>query len=118
MRFPRHARAALTLVEVLTALMLVSVGLLGIAGTSALSFRTMVAAERERRAIQRVTMRVARLGAGGCEHASSGEVQGADVHERWTVSRAGGMALVDVSVDWLGKGAARRSFAVQSALLC
>jgi len=49
MRFRLHARSALTVVEVLVALMLVSVGLMGIAGTSALSFRTVVAAERERR---------------------------------------------------------------------
>jgi Tfp pilus assembly protein PilV len=119
MRFHLHARSALTVVEVLVALMLVSVGLMGIAGTSALSFRTLVAAERERRAMQRVTIRVARLAAGGCEHAAGGEVQDADLHERWTVSsRGGGVALVDARVDWQGRGAARRTFALRSALLC
>jgi Tfp pilus assembly protein PilV len=108
----------LTVVEVLVALMLVSVGLMGIAGTSALSFRTLVAAERERRATQRVTIRLARLAAGGCERASSGELYESDVHERWTVSRAGGVALVDAGVEWQGKGTQRRSFAVRSAVLC
>jgi Tfp pilus assembly protein PilV len=120
-RMPIHlrARSALTIVEVLVALMLVSVGLLGVAGTSALSFRTVVAAERDRRAMQRVTTRLARLTAGGCERASSGELRESDLRERWTVASAGnGVALVDASVDWAGQGGRERSFALRSALLC
>ena len=118
MRFQLHARPAVTVVEVLVALMLVSIGLMGIAGTSAISFRTVVASERERRAMQRVTMRLARLTAGGCERASSGEAQELDLHERWTVvSTNGGVALVDASVDWSGRGA-QRSLVLRSALLC
>jgi Tfp pilus assembly protein PilV len=119
MRFRLHARPALTIVEVLVALMLVSVGLLGVAGTSALSFRTVVAAERERRAAQRVTMRLARLTAAGCERASSGELQEPDLTERWTVvSAAGGIALIDAGVEWQGRGAQRRSLVLRSALVC
>ena len=119
MRFRLYARSALTVVEVLVALMLLSVGLMGIAGTSALSFRTVVAAERERRATQRITMRLARLAAGGCAHASSGELHESDLHERWTVASAGGaVALVDASVDWQGRGSQRHSLVLRSALLC
>jgi Tfp pilus assembly protein PilV len=119
MRFHLRARSALTVVEVLVSLILVSVGLMGIAGTSALSFRAVVAAERERQAMQRVTMRLARLDAGGCQRASSGELNEADLHERWTVaSPGGGVALVDASVDWQGTGSERRSLVLRSALLC
>jgi Tfp pilus assembly protein PilV len=119
MRFQVRARPALTVVEVLVALMLVSVGLLGIAGTSALSFRTVVAVERERRAMQHATIRFAGLAAAGCARASSGELHEADLHERWIVaSAAGGVALVDASVDWQGKGSQRRSLTLRSALLC
>jgi Tfp pilus assembly protein PilV len=119
MRSRLHARPALTVVEVLVALMLVSVGLLGIAGTSALSFRTVVTAEHERHAMQRVTMRLARLASEGCARASSGELHDADLHERWTVAAGGsGVAFVDASVDWQGRGSRRRSLVLRSALLC
>jgi Tfp pilus assembly protein PilV len=119
MRSHLRARSALTVVEVLVALMLVSVGLMGIAGTSALSFRTVVAAERERRATQRAILRLARLAAGGCERASSGELQESDLHERWTVVAApAGVALVEAGVEWQGRGSQRRSFVLRSALLC
>ena len=118
MRFHLHARPALTIVEVLVALMLVSVGLMGIAGTSALSFRTVVDATRERRATQRVTLRLARLAAGGCAHPSSGELREPDLIERWTVVTGGGIALVDAGVDWQGRGSQRHSLVLRSAFLC
>jgi Tfp pilus assembly protein PilV len=119
MRFHLRARSALTVVEVLVALMLVSVGLLGVAGTSALSFRTVVAAERERRATQRATTRLARLAAGDCARASSGELREPDLHERWTVSSAGGgAAFVDATIEWQGRGSVPRSFTLRSAILC
>ncbi len=118
MRFHLRARPAMTIVEVLVALMLVSVGLMGIAGTSALSFRTVVEATREQRATQRVTMRLARLAAGGCERASSGELKEPDLTERWTVIAGGGIAFVDAGVNWQGRGSHRHSLVLRSAILC
>jgi prepilin-type N-terminal cleavage/methylation domain-containing protein len=115
-----RARSGLTIVEVLAALVIVSVGLLGMAGTAALSLRTVAAATRERQALRRLDLRQAALTAGGCARAAGGaESDGRDsVHEQWTVTAPlRGAALVDVRVVWR-EGARIRSIAHRSALLC
>jgi Tfp pilus assembly protein PilV len=119
MRFNMRARSALTVVEVLVALMLVSVGLLGMAGTSALLLRTATTAARERSATRRAMSRLAALAAGGCARASSGALEEPGVRERWRVAppRAG-IALVEASIDWQGRSSQRRTVLLQSALLC
>jgi Tfp pilus assembly protein PilV len=120
MRFGIRARRAITVVEVLVALMLVSVGLLGIAGTSALTLRTATSAVNEHRAAQRAAARLALLSAAGCERAASGAYihPGTSLREQWVVAppRAG-LALVEARVDWQG-GRGRRSLLLKGALLC
>jgi Tfp pilus assembly protein PilV len=115
-----RARRAITVVEVLVALMLVSVGLLGIAGTSALTLRTATSAVHERRAMQRAAARLALLSAGGCGRAASGASvdPGTSMREQWVVAppRAG-IALAEARVEWQGSGA-RRSVLLRGALLC
>lgn len=116
----RRRRAGLTVVEVLAALVVVSVGLLGMAGTSALSFRAATAAGRERRAVARLQLRLAMLSATGCRRAASGVEAGAvdGVLVRWTVADAvGGAALIEASAEWV-EGGRSRSLALRSALLC
>lgn len=120
-RFPqRRRRAGLTVVEVLAALVIVNVGLLGMAGTSVLAVRTAAAAARERRALARLELRLASLHAGGCGSAASGIASAAadDLHERWTVApESRGAALVDITVDWR-EGAGRRVTGARSAIIC
>lgn len=114
-----RTRTGFSVVEVLVALMVVSVGLLGIAGTSALSLSTANAASRERRATRRAAARLALLTAGGCERATSGAVDDTDVHEQWTVAPfRGGVMLIDERVDWRGSDARLRSVILPGALLC
>ena len=119
-RFAFAARAGLSVVEVLVALLLVTVALLGIAGTVALSVRSSAAAARERRAVQRVAARIARLEGEGCGTARGGEVA-ADfwgMRERWTLQPArSGAELFDESIEWLD-GSHSRTLRVESALLC
>jgi Tfp pilus assembly protein PilV len=119
MRLNMRARSALTVVEVLVALMLVSVGLLGMAGTSALALRTATTAARERSAIRRAESRLAILAAAGCERASSGALQIPGGREQWSVAppRAG-IAFVEASADWLGSRSQRRTVLLRSALWC
>jgi Tfp pilus assembly protein PilV len=120
MRCALRGRRAITVVEVLVALMLVSVGLLGIAGTSALTLRTATSAMRERKAAQRAATRLALLSAAGCERAASGAYMdhGTSMREEWSVAppRAG-LALVEARVDWPGSGG-HRSLLLKGALLC
>ncbi len=115
-----YPRAGLTLVEVLVALVVVSVGLLGVAGTSALALRTTTAAARERAALGRLELRLAALAAAGCVSPTSGVVGDLDegIRERWTLSAPSrGVALVDASADWRDGGVIR-SLALRSAILC
>lgn len=113
-------RAGLTVVEVLVALLVVSVGLLAMAGTSTLALRSASFAARERRALGRLQLRLATLAATGCEGASSGTgaESGDGVREQWTVAPPqGGAALVDASVEWRD-GTGTRAMTGRSAILC
>jgi hypothetical protein len=118
-RSPRPRRA-LTVVEVLVALVVVSVGLLGMAGTSALSLRTATSAAVERRAVHRLTLRLAVLSAGGCTRAVSGaqDDPGDGVRERWIVGVVTPeVAMVEATAQWR-EGGRPRALALRSALLC
>jgi Tfp pilus assembly protein PilV len=113
-------RSGLTVVEVLAALVVVSVGLLGMAGASALSFRAAIAAGRERRVVERLGLRLAALSAAGCQRAAGGaEDDAADgVRERWVVAPpTGGASLVEAGAEWAVDGRPR-SVVLRSALLC
>jgi Tfp pilus assembly protein PilV len=117
---PPHTRSGLTIVEVLAALVVVSVGLLGMAGTAALSVRTAGAARREREALRRLDLRLAALAAQGCGRAAGGSAiePGDGIRERWTVAAVvRGAALVDARVDWR-EGGRMRAVVHRSAILC
>lgn len=115
----RIARRGFTVVEVLVALMVVGVGLLGVAGTSAIALRASNAAMREQSAVSRARSRLALLEAGGCGSAASGERHlAAGLVDRWVVGPVvNGGRLVDVSADWDDTGR-RRTVMLRSALLC
>jgi prepilin-type N-terminal cleavage/methylation domain-containing protein len=122
---PHHRRTAhaprrgFTVVEVLVALLVVGVGLLGVAGASAIAVRASGAALRERAALTGASSRLALLQSGGCANAASGEQSVAPgVAERWTVgTRVQGIRMVDVTAEWIDTGR-RRALFLQGALLC
>ena len=116
---PRR-RSGFSIVELLVALVLLSVGLLGVAGASARAIAVSGKAARERRAAQRAADRIAVLASLGCSAARSGTLVDSTfaVTERWTVSPgAAGVALVDADVRWTAQGGIR-SLALRSAILC
>lgn len=113
-------RCGLTVVELLVALMLVSVGLLGIAGSSALALRSARGAAQEERAARRASTRLARLGAAGCERATSGSLNdpGGVPVERWSVGPPrNGTVRLQATVLWT-TSRGRRALTIESALLC
>lgn len=113
-------RAGLTVVEVLVALVILTVGLLGMAGSAALSMRAAGRAAKERRALALVSSRMTLLLAEGCGRALSGETpaDAAGIRLRWTVGTvARAVALVDATADWQD-GAGGRSITLRGALLC
>ena len=116
---PRR-RAGHSIVEVLVALVLLTVGLLGVAGHGAIAMRASSAAAGERRAAQRAAGRIALLRADGCASAHSGTLtdSAAALTERWTVGPAGAGAVpIDVEVRWRAP-AGPRALLLRSGILC
>jgi len=117
----RQGRAGgFTIAEVLVALVLFAVALLGVAGSSALAVRVTGSALRERRAAQRAADRIAWLRAQGCAVARSGAAADAALalDERWTTSPApGGVTLIDEQVRWRTTRG-MRTLLLRSAILC
>ena len=102
------------------ALMLVSIGLLGIAGSTALALRTTLDAAHRRAAAQRVASRFALLEAVGCSNARAGSAADSlhDLTEQWTVvTRTNGFTIITDSVQWMS-ARGPRSFSLASAFTC
>jgi Tfp pilus assembly protein PilV len=102
------------------AIVLLAIGLLGVAGNAAIALRASGGAARERRATQRAADRVAALREQGCASAQSGTLvdAGAALSERWSVSSATAAAvLVDVEVRWRAP-AGERTILLRSGILC
>lgn len=112
-------RPAFTVIEVLVALVIVTIGLLGVAGASAISLRAAVTAQRERTAVQQARTRLALLAAAGCSGAASGTLDAPGrFTERWLVGHPrADLLLTEARVDWPEAGRTR-SFVLQGALVC
>jgi prepilin-type N-terminal cleavage/methylation domain-containing protein len=114
------SRRGVSIVEVLVALVLLAVGLLGVAGNAAIAVRGSGGAARERRAVQRAGDRLAALREQGCVVARSGTLTdpAAALTEQWTVgSASSGAALVDVEVRWRAP-AGPRVLLLRGGILC
>ena len=110
----------MTVVEVLVALMIVSIGLLGIAGSTALALRTAHDAIQRRNSMHRVVSRHSRLAAAGCSGAVSGSASDTAraITESWhVVVQSSGFALVTDSVRWMG-ARGPHSFVLTTAFQC
>jgi len=112
-------RRGIGLVEVITALVLVSVGLLAIAGSSALLMRRAAERDVARRATRSAALRIALLSSAGCAGARTGTAGDSPrgVTERWVTTAVGPAEYLDVAVAWR-EGGARRQLVVRSAILC
>jgi prepilin-type N-terminal cleavage/methylation domain-containing protein len=115
----RRKPGGFTVVEVLVSLVIVTVGLLGVAGASATALRASSAALRERAAATRARSRLATLEAEGCTTAASGDLrQATGLTDSWTVGTAeNGVRLLEVRAEWDDAGQ-RRAVVLRSALLC
>lgn len=108
------------MVEVLVALMLLTLGVLGLAGSSAITLRGAASAAREREAAQRALTRLAILASSGCGGVASGTALDPSFgwRERWTVARpAPGVLLMSARVEWPARPSLG-SLELESALLC
>jgi Tfp pilus assembly protein PilV len=117
---PSVARLGISVVEVLVALMLITVGLLGVAGSSALALRSALDATRQREAIRVAANRFALVASKGCGASVSGSSADSvrQMTEWWSVaSSRNGFATMRDSLQWMSGRGVRR-LAIQSALRC
>ena len=118
-RIPPHRRG-MSVVEVLVALMLVTIALLAVAGSSALALRASLDASRRRQAAHRVATRFAQLEARGCAAIAAGSdaEPALQLTERWTVlSRSAAFVIVADSISWMAP-AGRVARTLTSAVPC
>ena len=117
---PRPRRCGLSVVEVLVALLLVTIGLMGIAGNTAVALRTTMEAARRHDATQRALIRLAQLSAAGCTQVMSGALTDTaqQVSEEWDVlAGPNGFTTFTERVDWLSaRGPATMS--LRGAIAC
>ena len=113
------ARAGLSVVEVIVALMLVTIALLGMAGSTALALRQVTDAAVRRAATDRAVSRMAVLASQGCVRASSGAISDSTrgVRERWVVSGSPGFARVSDTITWTSPRGPR-TWTLDSAFPC
>lgn len=115
-----RGRPGLTVVEVLVALMLVAVGMLGMAGTAAVALRSATESAGRRAAAHRTATRLSLLEAQGCAKAASGAAVDslAQVTEHWTVaSPAAGFVAVTDTLTWMSSRG-KRTLGIESAFPC
>ena len=101
-RSATRPRAGFTVTEVVVAVMILSIGVLGLAGTSGAVARQMGGSADMTRAASRAASRLERLsGLSTCPGTTpvSGSATSNTVVERWTVRGAGGMSLTANVID-------------------
>ncbi len=102
------------------ALVLVAVGMLGVAGSAALLLRASVAQAAMLRAVHRAAFRFVNVSATACTGPVDGVLGDAalGMYERWHVGpRTASAMLVDDSITWTDRGA-RRMLVTRGAVLC
>lgn len=94
----------MSVVEVLVALMLVAIGMLGIAASSTIALRTTLDASRRRVALHGASRRVAVLQATACHGPTAGTAMNDGHREWWTVgAKQGGFAMITDSLEWTSR---------------
>ena len=94
------ARGGFTLIEVMVAVMILSVGLLAMASTSAVVIRQMGTAGRMSVAAAVAQSRTERLRLANCTASSSGSATTRGITESWTVTPQTRSARIDVTVTY------------------
>ncbi len=112
-------RRGLSIVEVMVALVLITIALLGMAGSVAIAVRQITDANGRRIAVHDARTRFGVLAAEGCLRATSGirsdTVTG--LREHWIVSSDARFGYVTDTIVWNSPRGAR-SLTVQSAFAC
>ncbi|HEX9483989.1 MAG TPA: hypothetical protein VF929_05390 [Gemmatimonadaceae bacterium] len=109
MRTTQYSRAGLSVVEVLVALMIVTIALIGIAGSTSLVVRQTFDAAKRRAMAHRAHTRLGILASQGCSGATSGTFTSSDgTVEHWTFGTAlPAFGIVSDTITWRSGGGVR-----------
>jgi prepilin-type N-terminal cleavage/methylation domain-containing protein len=97
-------RAGFTLTELIIALVLLSIGVLALAGTAAVAAFASSASTLTERAAARGEARLEALRAAGCAVAASGNAASGALEEQWVVRHNHAAMFTDVEVSILQRG--------------
>ncbi len=112
------ARGGFTLIEVMVAVMILTVGLLALASTSAVVIRQMGSAGRMGVAATVAQRRTELLRLAPCTATSSGSATTRNVAESWTVTPQTRSARIDVTVTYATRSGGTRSQSYRSTIPC
>ena len=112
---PRAARRGFTLPELIVAILILTVGILGLAGTSAVITRQMGSGKRTTVAATIVQARLDSLAAIDCTLAASGTASTRGVSEHWIVADGNDVKFITDTVRVLGLA---RPIIYQSIIPC
>ncbi|HVE77923.1 MAG TPA: prepilin-type N-terminal cleavage/methylation domain-containing protein [Gemmatimonadaceae bacterium] len=107
------SRPGFTLVEMLLAIIVFAVGVLGLAGTSTVIMRQMNAAQQQSQAAVQAQARLDSLAGVSCVMLAAGGAMHRGVRHRWTVLRTPAVAPFSTAriadtVTWVTRGATKR----------
>ena len=113
----RANRRGFTLVELMIAVVLLSVGMLALAGSAAMVVRSMTTATMRTRAATLAASRLDELRSGGCGLIAAGSVKERGVTLAWTVTPMPKGVVIDMTAVYL-TGHGKRSVATRNVIAC
>jgi type IV pilus assembly protein PilV len=119
-RHPRQrSRHGFTIIELMIAIVVLSIGVLGLAGTSAMVSRMIGGAAQQTIAANVAASRFERMRSRQCSAITSGSATLRGTTETWTVSTVGtALKFVVDTVAWRGAGQSTSRLVFQSYVKC
>lgn len=113
-RRPRAKRAGFTIIEIMVAVVILSIGILGLAATAAVVTRQMTGAVHQNVAANVAYSRMERLRTGNCvamlDSSNTSGVTTRNVTEKWTVQRLDNAIGVDLTITYKVRGVQKSQF--------
>lgn len=97
-------RGGFSLIELMVAIVLLSVGMLALAGSAATIVRTMASAEMETQRTQLVHSRMDALRSGGCGQVGSGSATSGGISLSWTSEAIPRGVVVTIASSYASRG--------------
>ena len=116
---PQRPRQGFTIIELMIAIVVLAIGVLGLAGTSAMVSRMIGGAAQQTIAANVAAGRFEKMRSRQCSAITSGTATLRGTSEAWTVSSVGtALKFVVDTVSWRGAGQSKSNLVFQSYVKC